>query len=148
MGSPARSGAIAEFHVQSTRSDNQQDATGTRQRLHIAVVSCIELSLYCHVGKYTRMGTLGVLKVAMANPQGRINANKGTFSLGIRLSGYIYSDGGVFLHPRSQPGTGRPVLRPAIHTTPLAIGVLVACIHFPQPGQFMTQTAKTFQCDR
>ena len=92
--------------------------------------------------------TLGVLKAAMADPQGRINANKGTFSLGIRLSGYINSDGGVFLHPRSQPGTGRPVLRPAIHTTPLAIGVLVAYIHFPQPGQFMTQTAKTFQCDR
>ena len=117
MGSPARSGAIAEFHVQSTRSDNQQDATGTRQRLHIAVVSCIKLSLYCHVGKYTRMGTLGVLKVAMANPQGWINANEGTFSLGIRLSGYINSDGGVFLHPRSQPGTGRPMRREASYDT-------------------------------
>ena len=67
------------------------------------------------------MGTLDILKVAMANPQRRANANKGILSLGIRLSGsHLHSTrrtnstsliiriGGVLLHPGSQPGTGRP----------------------------------------
>ena len=118
MRSAARNGGMLEIHVQSTHLGNQHKC-------------CPYIA---KSGRYTRMGTLGVLKVAMANPQGRANTNKGILSLGIRLSGsHLHSTrltnstsliiriGGVLLHPGSQPGTGRPTSQ--AHTTPLAIGV-------------------------
>ena len=107
------------------------------------------------------MGTLDILKVAMANPQRRANANKGILSLGIRLSGsHLHSTrrtnstsliiriGGVLLHPGYQPGTERPTGAGSYDTACYRVTSQMNASPSLVPGQNMIQMARHFSVNR